>query len=162
MRSQVPVAAGQCKVLFMYRIFGLLLRLGLAAQPIVFCANVEAEDWPRFLGPRGDNTSRETGLLEKWSTNGPPMVWEKEIGSGYGAPSVLGDELVLHHRIANQEIVQAFNAATGEPIWRYAYASRFEDPFGYNNGPRSTPLLTSNRCYTFGAEGRLVSLELKT
>lgn len=34
------------------------------------------------------------------------------------------------------------------------------DPFGYNNGPRATPLLTSNRCFTLGAEGKLLCLDL--
>src|SRR5436190_19766963 len=52
--------------------------------------------------------------------------------------------------------------ATGKPEWHYAYASHFTDPFGYNNGPRCTPLLTSNFCYTFGAEGKLVCLDLKS
>lgn len=125
-------------------------------------ADLAGEDWPRFLGPRGDNTSAETGLLDKWPTNGLPLVWAKGIGSGYGAPSVLGRCLVLHHRRQNKEIVEAFEAATGNPIWRYPSPSAFADPFGYNNGPRCTPLLASNRCYTFGAEGRLLCLDLLT
>jgi hypothetical protein len=33
-------------------------------------------------------------------------------------------------------------------------------PFGYNDGPRCTPLLTTDRCYTFGAEGLLLCLDL--
>ncbi|MBI3417403.1 MAG: PQQ-binding-like beta-propeller repeat protein [Verrucomicrobia bacterium] len=121
-----------------------------------------AEDWPRFLGPRADNTSFETGLLEKFPTNGPPVSWQKEIGTGYSAPSVRGDLLALHHRVAGEEVVEAVATATGKPVWRHAYPSRFVDPYGYNNGPRCTPLLTSNLCYTFGAEGKLLCLELKT
>lgn len=128
----------------------------LLALPVV------AEDWPRFLGPHGDNFSRETGLLDKWPTNGPPLLWDNVVGTGYSAPSVRGDLLVLHHRLGNEEIVEAFHPADGKSIWRHAYPSRFVDPFGYNNGPRCTPLLTSNRCYAFGAEGRLVCLDLNT
>ncbi len=119
-------------------------------------------DWPRFLGPNADNTSPETGLLKKWPTNGPPLVWEKKVGAGYGAPSVLGKTLVLHHRLKDEEIVEAFDAVDGRSLWRYAYPSRFIDPYGYNNGPRCTPLLTSNRCYTLGAEGKLVCVDLQT
>lgn len=121
-----------------------------------------AADWPCFLGPDGDNTTGETGLLDKWPKGGPPVLWEQAVGSGYSAPSVLGHILVLHHRQAEKEIVEAFNATTGASLWRYAYPSQFSDPFGYNNGPRCTPLLTSNRCYTFGAEGKLLCLELQT
>jgi hypothetical protein len=121
-----------------------------------------AEDWPRFLGPNGDGTSSETGLIDRFPEGGPPLVWEKDIGSGYSAPSVRGGKLVLHHRIKAEEIVQAFALPKGEPIWRYAYPTSFIDPYGYNNGPRSTPLLTSNRVYTFGAEGKLLCLDLSS
>ncbi|MSU57072.1 MAG: hypothetical protein EXS35_02645 [Pedosphaera sp.] len=119
-----------------------------------------AADWPRFLGPRGDNTSAETNLLERWSTNGPPIAWEKSIGSGYSAPSVRGGLVVLHHRLGDEEIVEAMDAATGKTKWQRKNPSHFTDPFGYNNGPRCTPLLTSNRCYTFGAEGKLLCFDL--
>jgi outer membrane protein assembly factor BamB len=120
------------------------------------------EDWPRFLGPEGNNISRETGLLERWPPGGPPLVWERSIGTGYSAPSVRNGRLVLHHRSQDEEIVEAMDAVTGRTLWRHAYPSRFRDPFGYNNGPRGTPLLTSNRCYTFGAEGKLLCLDSQT
>jgi outer membrane protein assembly factor BamB len=137
--------------------------LALASQCFAAAAGLpEGEDWPRFLGPRANNSSSETGLLDKWPTNGPSLLWEKEIGAGYSAPSVRGELLVLHHRVGGEEIVEALTAREGRPVWRHAYPSRFVDPYGYNNGPRCTPLLTSNRCYTFGAEGRLVCLELPT
>lgn len=119
-----------------------------------------AEDWPQFLGPRGTAVSGETGLLEKWTTNGPPVAWSKAVGTGYSAPSVRAGKLVLHHRFKNEEIVECFEAATGKALWRHAYPTQYQDPYGYNNGPRCTPLLTADLCYTFGAEGRLVCLQL--
>ena len=128
----------------------------------VSAAEPEGEDWPRFLGPRGDNTSAETGLVDHWSAKGLPVLWEKQIGSGYSAPSVRAGLLVLHHRVGDEEIIEACDARTGKTNWQYAYPSRFADPFGYNNGPRCTPLLSSNFCYTFGAEGRLLCLDLKS
>lgn len=134
----------------------------LAAGPPVTGAELAGEDWPQFLGPRGNNISTETGLLDKWPTNGLPVAWEKTIGSGYSAPSIRGELLVLHHRVANEEVVEAFLAANAKPVWRHAYPSRFVDPFGYNNGPRCTPLLTESRCYTLGAEGKLACLDLKS
>lgn len=134
----------------------------LAAGPPVTGAELAGEDWPQFLGPRGNNISAETGLLDKWPTNGLPVAWEKTIGSGYSAPSIRGELLVLHHRVANEEVVEAFLAANAKPVWRHAYPSRFVDPFGYNNGPRCTPLLTESRCYTLGAEGKLACLDLKS
>jgi len=121
-----------------------------------------SEDCPQFLGPNRDRISNESGLLDRWPTNGVPVVWDKNIGTGYGAPSVRGDRLVLHHRLGDEEIVECLDAATGKTQWRYGYPSKFIDPYGYNNGPRCTPLLTADRCYTFGAEGKLLCLDLPT
>jgi outer membrane protein assembly factor BamB len=115
------------------------------------------EDWPIFLGPQGTGVSKETGLLDKWPDDGPPVVWKKKIGTGYSAPSVLGHRLVVIHRPKHEDIVQCLHAATGEELWKYAYDTDYTDPYGYNNGPRCTPLLTKNRCYTFGAQGKLLS-----
>ncbi|NOS72538.1 MAG: PQQ-like beta-propeller repeat protein [Verrucomicrobia bacterium] len=137
-----------------------LIQLGFLVAVLTFAANSAAADWPQFLGPNHDNTSSETGLLDAWSTNGPTQVWEKNVGSGYSAPSVLGGLVILHHRIGNEEIVEAMDAATGKTKWQHKDASQFRDPFGYNNGPRCTPLLASNLCFTFGAEGKLTCLSL--
>jgi outer membrane protein assembly factor BamB len=134
----------------------------LLSTAALFAVDNAGEDWPRFLGPRANGISGETGLLDTWPSNGPPVLWDKSIGTGYGAPSVLGHRLVLHHRIGDEEVVECFAVETGKSLWRFSYPSHFIDPFGYNNGPRCTPLLTSNLCFTFGAEGRLICLELQT
>ena len=139
-----------------------LIILGILAvsQMVSSAADEENSDWPQFLGPNHDNTSSETGLLDRWPAKGPPQVWEKDVGSGYGAPSVIGGLLVLHHRVGDDEVVEAMDAATGKTKWRHQDPSHFRDQFGYNNGPRCTPLLTSNVCFTFGAEGLLTCLSL--
>lgn len=116
-----------------------------------------AADWPEFMGPTRDQTSPETNLRASLPA---PIVWKKQIGTGYSAPSVRGSTLVLHHRVDREEIVDAMDAETGKPKWSYKYPSSFTDPFGYNNGPRCSPLLTKDRCYTFGAEGKLLCFDL--
>lgn len=136
--------------------FSILLWF-FAALPVC----LPASDWSNFLGPHANGTSDETNLLAAWPTNGPPLVWERPIGTGYSAPSVAGERLILHHREGEEEVVQCLDARSGMASWRYAYPSHFIDPYGYNNGPRSTPLLANGRCYTFGAEGKLVCLNLE-
>ena len=117
-------------------------------------------DWPMFLGPQETGVSEEIGLLKEWPKEGPPAVWAIDVGTGYSAPSVRGERIVLHHRIGDEEIIECFKAGSGESIWKQAYPSRFKDPYGYNNGPRCTPLLTEDRCYTFGAEAMLTCVAL--
>jgi hypothetical protein len=120
------------------------------------------EDWPCFLGPRGDGVSGETGLLQVWPKQGPPVLWKKRVGEGYAAPSVRGNRLVMFHRRGDEELIDCLAADTGELLWRAKYDTRFEDPYGYNGGPRCTPILTETHCYTFGAEGRLTCVRMET
>ena len=119
-------------------------------------------DWPVFLGPEGTGVSNETGLLDEWPAAGPAVLWEQRIGKGYSSPSVRGGRLVVHHRQRNSDVIDCLRADNGVSLWKHEYDTDFSDPYGYNNGPRCSPLLTENRCYTFGAQGRLVCLDLKT
>src|SRR5260370_12308449 len=93
----------------------------------LWAAESTGGDWPRFLGPRGDGVSGETGLLEKWPAKGPPLLWEKQVGAGYSAPSVRGSRLVLHHRVGDEEIVDCFDATSGQSSLRYCYPSPYVD-----------------------------------
>ncbi|MCA9050670.1 MAG: PQQ-binding-like beta-propeller repeat protein [Planctomycetaceae bacterium] len=119
-----------------------------------------AEDWPCFLGPRHDGTSAETTVSPDWPDSGPKVLWKQEIGTGYGAPSILGDRLVVHHREGDTEIVSCRSVTNGSEVWQYSYPSAFSDPYGYNNGPRCSPVLSGDRCYTLGAEGMLACVNL--
>jgi len=136
------------------------VRPALLLASFLLALTLTAEDWPQFLGPRMDGTSTETGLFDRIGTNGLPILWQRRVGTGYSAPSVRGDRLVLFHREANEEVVEAIDASTGKSAWRHAYPSLYRDPYGYNNGPRCTPLLTTNRVFTFGAEGKVTCLDL--
>jgi outer membrane protein assembly factor BamB len=146
------------------------LRAIRTAWSLVFCVSAlriaagvaPGEDWAQFLGPHADGTSAETGLLDRWPTNGAPAVWDRRVGTGYAAPSVRNSLVVLHHRVGDEEVIEAWAADSGRPVWRYAYPSHFVDPYGYNNGPRGTPLLTADRCYAFGAKGKLTCLDAHT
>lgn len=143
--------------------FVLPLRaLQIAAFIVSTTVNVIAEDWPWFLGPRHDGTSTETDVNLAWPKDGPEILWKQEIGTGYSAPSILGDKLVVHHRDEKEEVVSCRAVSTGKQLWEHRYASDFEDPYGYNNGPRCSPVLHADRCYTLGADGILCCTDLGT
>jgi outer membrane protein assembly factor BamB len=89
-------------------------------------------------------------------------VWELAKGTGYASPAVVGDHLMFIHRLANEEIVECLDAETGSSRWRFRYATAFEDRYGYNNGPRSSPVIDGPRVYTMGAEGTLHCLDFET
>lgn len=147
-----------------FRILACALAMALLSLAPRFAnaASVTAEDWPQFLGPRANGTSLETGLLNSLPKEGPKQLWSLKVGTGYSAPSIRGERLVLHHRIGKEEVVECLNVADAKTLWRYSYPCNYTDPYGYNNGPRCSPLLTTNRCYTFGVEGKLLCLDLVT
>jgi len=51
--------------------------------PARLCA--QGSDWPKFLGPLGTSVSTETGILSPWPKQGPRIVWQRKLGTGYGA-----------------------------------------------------------------------------
>ncbi len=112
-------------------------------------------DWDRFLGPTGDGKSPETSLLTSWPPTAPPVVWEKEIGTSYGAPAVSQGRLFMFDRHGGSARLTCMKSETGDELWRFEYPTDYEDLYGYNNGPRTCPVIDGNRVYIFGPEGML-------
>jgi len=119
-----------------------------------------AADWPQFLGPTRNGVSTETGLTATWPKKGPPVVWEKEVGEGYSGPVVLGERVILFHRVGDEEVVECMGAADGATKWKAGYPTHYQDALGKGDGPRSTPLIADGRIYTLGADGVLQCLKL--
>jgi outer membrane protein assembly factor BamB len=117
-------------------------------------------DWPQHLGPQRDNVSPETGLARAWPKDGPKAIWDKKAGAGWSGPVVAGERAILFHRIDNDEIVDCVEAATGKTIWRQSYKTRYVDDFGFDSGPRATPLIADGKVFTLGAEGELTAFDL--
>ena len=94
----------------------ILVSLCLASLPLVVTAASGGSDWPQFLGPTRNGVSTETGLLLAWPKNGPPVVWEKEVGDGFSGPVVAGGKLILLHRKGEQDVVECIDTLTGKGI----------------------------------------------
>ena len=114
-------------------------------------------DWPSFLGPSHNAVSTETRLSRALP---PPLVWEFPKGTGYATPAVAGGRLLFLHRVGDEEIVECLHPETGSKQWQFRYATAFEDRYGYNNGPRASPVIDGERVYTVGAEGKLHCLDV--
>lgn len=108
-------------------------------------------DWPTFLGPTGDGKSTEP-LRTDWPL---PILWHKKIGEGYSMPSVARGRMFVFDRHGDKARLSSWNSETGEELWRSEYPTRYEDYYGYSNGPRTTPVASGDRVYAFGVEGLL-------
>jgi outer membrane protein assembly factor BamB len=120
-------------------------------------AGAITHDWVSFLGPSHNAVSTETKLSR---TLPPALVWEFQKGTSYASPAIAGDRLVFLHRVGDEEIVECLHPETGASRWRFTYQTAFEDRYGYNNGPRASPVIDGTRVFTMGAEGKLHCLNL--
>lgn len=127
------------------------------AKPKPLPAGAVTHDWAAFLGPTHNAVSTETRLSR---TLPPSLVWEFPKGTGYSSPAIVGDRLLFLHRVGDDEIVECLHAETGASRWQFKYPTAYEDRYGYNNGPRSSPAIVGDRVYTMGAESRLHCLDL--
>jgi outer membrane protein assembly factor BamB len=104
-------------------------------------------DWPQFLGPARNGISAEKGLRTDWSTDGPPVLWDKKVGAGFSGPVIAAGRLILFHRMGDEEVVECLDAGTGKERWKFAYPTRYRDDFGFDEGPRATPIIVDKRVY---------------
>jgi outer membrane protein assembly factor BamB len=135
--------------------------------PAVFAAIVAAlpsraaQDWPQFFGPERNGVYSGPPIDDSWDGAGPEVLWRLPVGQGFSGPVVAGGRLVLHHRLGDQEVVEAFDAATGESLWRHAYPTTYRDDFGFDEGPRAVPVIVDGRVFTYGAQGALHAIDLE-
>ena len=142
------------------RVPHLRIAWAVAATLAATVATQAANDWPQYLGPSRNGIYSGPALADTWGANGPKVVWRKQVGQGFAGPAVVGNRVILFHRVGNEEVLESLDAATGNSTWRYAYPTRYRDDFGFDEGPRAVPVVADGVIYTFGAEGQLHAVDL--
>jgi len=136
------------------------------ASVIVMAAVTHAANWPQWRGPQRDGISPETGLLERWPAEGPPLVWQlSNLGGGYSTPAIVAGRLyILGSKDLNNEFVQALDVNNrGRQLWSQRIGKVGEpDQDPPYPGARSTPTVDRNRLYVLGSDGDLVCLDAAT
>ncbi|MGA2588423.1 MAG: PQQ-binding-like beta-propeller repeat protein [Bryobacteraceae bacterium] len=125
------------------------------------CTLAWGADWPQWRGLNRDGISPETGLLDSWPKDGPPLLWKIQgLGEGYSSAALSGGRLYIQGQHGDEEYVLAFDANTGKQLWRTHTGISFNESRGH--GPRSTPTVDGDRVYALAADGMLVCLETAT
>jgi outer membrane protein assembly factor BamB len=120
-------------------------------------ARLEAGDWPQFMGPNGDGTSAEKGLMRAWPEGGPIVLWTAKMGSGYGCPAVRDGKALLLDRIEQkQDVLRCLDLLTGKEEWTFAYDAPGRIS---HEGSRSTPAISDKFIFTIGPFGHLHCLD---
>jgi outer membrane protein assembly factor BamB len=121
-----------------------------------------AGDWPQILGPHRDGSAVDETIATTWPADGPPVVWQRDAGSGFAGVAVADGTAVLYHRVGDKQIAEAMNAATGKVFWKAAFETSYIPSYTHDSGPRVVPILHDGRVYLYGATGNLRCLDLKT
>jgi len=150
----------------------LARRLIALCMVFIFVQTCVADDWPQWLGPNRDSVWRETGIVERFSEDGPPVRWRAQVAGGYAGPAVAAGRVYVmdyvttgdrapdpnsRSRLQGQERVLCFSAANGQLLWKHQYDCPYQ--ISFPAGPRCTPTVDGDRVYTLGAEGDLRCLK---
>lgn len=117
--------------------------------------------WTEFRGPRRDGHYQERPVRTDWPAAGLTPLWKQPIGGGYASFAVAdGRAFTIEQRRA-EEVVAAYDVATGLEIWTHAWDGDFKEWMG-GDGPRATPTWFDGRVHALGAEGELRVLDAAT
>jgi outer membrane protein assembly factor BamB len=128
---------------------------GAVATFSVLVATAAAQapgDWPQWRGPGRDGVVTSFSPPAAWPDR-LTRRWKVDVGIGYATPVVIGDRVFMFSRRGDNEVLAAFDTASGREIWTYSYAAPFTiSPAAarHEKGPKSTPTFAEGRLYTLG------------
>lgn len=142
------------------RLGGLRLVLACAASLTASATfPLLASDWPQLRGPNRDGHSPES-IRASIPKDGAPVLWKTRLGSGYSGPVVARGKVIVFHRRDGIESLDAYDAASGKPLWKCETPANYVDDFGFDDGPRATPVVDGDRVVALGADGHLLCASL--
>lgn len=131
-----------------------------------------ADDWPQWMGPGRDDVWRETGIVDSFPAEGPPIRWRVPIAGGYAGPAVAGGRVFVmdyvkeggeaendpgrRAEVSGRERILCLDENNGNILWVQQYPCPYK--ISYPAGPRATPTVDGERVYCLGAEGKLLCL----
>jgi len=120
-----------------------------------------AADWPQWRGPNRDGRAALAERRTAWPAALRPG-WKVTVGLGHSSPIVQDGRVYLFSREGDEEVAAAFELATGKRLWRQSYPTPYTmNPAatGHGKGPKSTPVWSGGRLYTFGIAGTVSCFE---
>ena len=119
---------------------------------LFFNADLLAENWPCWRGPRGDGTSAETQIPVKWNgETGEGIAWKVAIpGKGHSSPIVWEDRVFVTTCIeeSRERALLCLNGNDGKLLWQSSVAvSQLEKKHSLNSFASGTPATDGKTVY---------------
>ncbi len=124
----------------------------------IFAASPESFDWPQWQGPDRNAVSKERGLLQEWTKDGPPLAWKANgIGEGMGGIAVSGRRIYTTGDSDGTAWLFALDESDGKLAWKVKIGrgGKLGNVFR-PDGPRATPTVDGDKLYILSQHGVLV------
>ncbi len=116
--------------------------------------------WPTFLGPTQDGKSNQKNILKDWSSGKLKLLWQHETGKGYGIGSAANGKFYHFGLYGDKTRLTCLDCESGKADWTFDYVADYDDLYGFDAGPRATPVIDDNRVYIYGVAGQLHCLDI--
>ena len=130
--------------------------LAVCSFVLVATANVQAENWPSWRGPRGDGTSLETRVPVKWSAS-ENIAWKTELpGIGHAAPIIWGDLIFTVTALPEslERVLLCLDRKTGKIQWQKTVVTApLEKKHGENSYASATPATDGKKVFVAFLDG---------
>ena len=114
-------------------------------------AELRAEDWPCWRGPRGDGSSLEKNLPVTWNEK-ENIAWKTAIpGVGHSSPIVVGDHVFLTTCLVKeqQRVLLCLDRHDGKVLWqKVVLTTPLEPKHAFNSYATATPASDGERVFT--------------
>ncbi|KAA5544376.1 PQQ-binding-like beta-propeller repeat protein [Roseiconus nitratireducens] len=140
----------------------------LATAAVLFPTLLTAgdADWPQWRGPNRDGHAAPQSLLSEWPSEGPQLKWSAmDLGTGYSAVSVVGDQVFTMGSVDGQAIVFCLSLSDGSQIWQTSIGRAGGDNdynTGWGNGQRCTPTVDGDQVFALSDIGTVAALDRET
>lgn len=123
---------------------------------------VQEDIWPQWRGKNQDGKAQQKDVVKFDGGIELKIAWKKSLGSGYSSVSVADGRAVTMFSDSTDDYVAAFDAKSGDELWRFKIGPTYKGHDGSHDGPMSTPLLSGGTVYAVGPRGQLLALDIKT
>ncbi|MEI6781517.1 MAG: PQQ-binding-like beta-propeller repeat protein, partial [Verrucomicrobiota bacterium] len=132
----------------------------LLMQSLCQSLSAAQSDWPQWRGPNRDGLSADTGLLQEWPKEGPPLLWKATgLGAGYSGVSLAGQRIFTMGERAGANQVLALNRADGKVLWSTKLGRAGAPGWGGFAGPRATPTVDGSLVFALGQYGEVICVK---
>ncbi|HET6326309.1 MAG TPA: PQQ-binding-like beta-propeller repeat protein [Planctomycetaceae bacterium] len=113
---------------------------------------VHSGSWTGWRGPGRDGLSKETGLLDSFPSEGPPIKWHVNgMGAGFSTVAIDAGRIFTLGSTKNDCQLLALNFANGRQLWSVSIGT---------GEPNSTPTVDGNRVYALSRNGSLACVDV--